>query len=251
LDLEQLLEDVRSVDLPPATRRRLKPLFAGKWSGATTRHRPTSLAMAMMDQGWVKETLEFTNRFEDVFAQDSHYHILLYGLAQQHTRAEQHRIAAALYSRAVEAKPDFASGHFNLGVTFRLLRDFESAVMHLSLAAESAPNDHPTWLELGKILSRLGRIDEAKAQLARALELEPDDAPTHFEVAMNCAICGEIKTGIEHLKQAATLQGEPYADERYRLQFRAGAQQIGLPKLRKQGIDVEPQEALLEELISD
>ena len=247
LDLEQLLRDVKSVGLPPTERRDLAGEFKGKWSGPVQNHSLSSLALAMLAEGWVKETVEYSSRFRRAFEADSSYYALLYGLGQQLTRESQHREAAELYLRSVQQKPDFASGHFNLGLTLRLLGDMKSAATHFALAAESEPNDHRTRLELGKILMRMGRVQESTAPLTRALELESDHAPTHFEFALNCALRGDIEIGIEHLKQAALLQPRPFADANFRKQFRAGSQ-IGLDRLRKQGRAVEQLERLLEEM---
>jgi len=217
--LEQLLQDVKAIDLSPAKRRDLAAEFKGKWSAPVPPHPPSSLAIAMLDEGWGKETLEFSDRFRDEFQKDSNYHVLLYSLGQQLTRAKNHRAAAELYRRAVQQKPDFASARYNLGLTLCLLGDRESAITHFALAAEAEPTDHPTRLELGSLLMRVGRVKEATTQLTRALELQPDHAATHFEFALNRALSGDLETGIQHLNKAAILQPKPFADKRFQMQF--------------------------------
>ncbi|MDC0934958.1 ASPIC/UnbV domain-containing protein [Pirellulales bacterium] len=249
IDLEELLQDVKSVGLPPAKRRDLGAEFQGKWSAAVRSLPPSSLAMAMLDEGWAKEALEYADRFHDAFEQDSNYYVLLYSLGQRLTRGNQHREAAELYRRAVEQKPDLASGHFNLGLTLRLLGQLEPAAIHLAKAAESDPTDHRTRLELGKTLSRMGRLDQGKTELARAIELQSDYADAHFEFALNCALRGDIEIGIEHLNQAARIQPNPFSDVRHRNQFRK-AGRIGLERLRKQGTNIERLERLLGQMAS-
>jgi superkiller protein 3 len=79
--------------------------------------------------------------------------------------------ALAEYQKAVDIKPDYAKGYYNIGSVYREKK----------------------------------KIDEAIASFQKALEINPKYAEAHYALAVIYYERSEFKTAIEHLDQAAKL----------------------------------------------
>jgi mono/diheme cytochrome c family protein len=84
--------------------------------------------------------------------------------------------ATSLLSRAVRVKPDFAKGHYELGLLFLSSRLMESAEQEFLTAARLDPYNAEARGNLGGIYLQSRRIVEARAAFESALKINPDDA---------------------------------------------------------------------------
>lgn len=78
------------------------------------------------------------------------------------------------YEKAINLNPDFLAAHYNLGVTYRLQKQFDKAEASLqaALASATADTDHETRLrviyELGSTYKSLGKFAAAESTLSQA-----------------------------------------------------------------------------------
>lgn len=109
------------------------------------------------------------------------------------------------YERALEADPEHADAHVNLG---RILHEEgapAAAEQHYRAALETDPEHDTAAFNLGVALEDLGRIDEAIAAYRSALTLDRDNADAHYNLAGIYERRGEKAAALRHLKAYRTL----------------------------------------------
>jgi tetratricopeptide (TPR) repeat protein len=124
--------------------------------------------------------------------------------------------AIALFERAVQLDPKYASAWSALGGAYTLKGGFlgmpqllEKAIEPLRRALELHPSLANAHVWLGSALAGLGKIDEALASLRRAVEIEPDNADAHQTLARAYWLSkGMVPEGIAELRQALALNPE-------------------------------------------
>jgi TolB-like protein/Tfp pilus assembly protein PilF len=94
--------------------------------------------------------------------------------------------AEAMYRRALELNPNYATAYYWYGYLLResLGRSEEALVLHRK-AAELDPLSVGIILEVGADLESLGRFDEALARYQRAIEVDPGYATAYNYIALH------------------------------------------------------------------
>lgn len=124
--------------------------------------------------------------------------------------------AIALFERATELDPKYASAWASLGGALQLKGMFLSISEFLMRAIEvlrRAIAIQPTLAEahawLGMSLLNLGHVDEAIASLREAVALEPDNGQVHQALARALWMgLGRVDEAVEHLRRAIALNPE-------------------------------------------
>ena len=124
--------------------------------------------------------------------------------------------AIALFERAVQLDPKYASAWSALGGAYTLKGGFlgmpqllEKAIEPLRRALELHPSLVNAHVWLGSALAGLGQIDEGIASLREAVEIEPDNADAHQTLARAYWLTkGMVPEGIEELRKALALNPE-------------------------------------------
>ena len=80
-----------------------------------------------------------------------------------------------MFERAVQLKPDFAEGHFNLGFARARAGQGAAALPALRDAIRCSPNFLEPYIILADLLGQTGQVEEALALLQRAREISPND----------------------------------------------------------------------------
>ncbi|MEB3274915.1 MAG: glycosyltransferase [Prochlorothrix sp.] len=93
----------------------------------------------------------------------------------------QTELAQLVFEQALEWDPDFALGHYNLGLTKRALGDGAGAIAAYQRALKLNPSHASTCQNLGVLLLKRGQIQIGAGLLARAIDLHraqnnPDEA---------------------------------------------------------------------------
>lgn len=83
--------------------------------------------------------------------------------------------AIAIYSRGIEAHPDYAMLYRHRGHRYISTRQFDKALADLSRAAELNDRDFDIWYHLGLAYYLKGEFDKAKPAYLRCLEVSKDD----------------------------------------------------------------------------
>ena len=81
--------------------------------------------------------------------------------------------AEAAYRRAIEAKPDGAESHYNLGNLLKAQDRSQEAATAYQRAIALKPDYAEAWSNLGNLLQAHGRLQEAEAAYRRGIELKP------------------------------------------------------------------------------
>jgi Tfp pilus assembly protein PilF len=92
-----------------------------------------------------------------------------YRTGLSHLAANRLSAAESCFRLVVSSRPDFAAGHYHLGVVFRLRRQWRAAGQAFRAAIRLAPDYARAYAGLGTILERLGQTDEAELQFRAAI----------------------------------------------------------------------------------
>ena len=124
--------------------------------------------------------------------------------------------AIALFERAVQLDPKYASAWAALGGAYTLKGGFlgmpqllEKAIEPLRRALGLNPTLVNAHVWLGSALAGSGRLDEGLASLRKAVEIEPDNADAHQTLARAYWLSkGMVPEGIAELRKALALNPE-------------------------------------------
>jgi len=97
--------------------------------------------------------------------------------------AGQPRPATAILNQAIEARPDYAEAHYNLGIALTQTGDMERAAEQFGIVVKLKPNDANAEANLGAAFAEMGKYAEAKTHLERAVQIDPNqqDAKDNLE----------------------------------------------------------------------
>jgi tetratricopeptide (TPR) repeat protein len=86
------------------------------------------------------------------------------------------REAISLFQKGIQMNPDYAPGHFELGVTFGALGDHEHAIASLEKAVALDSAFAPASFKLGIEYAQIGKISLAKTYFKAYLDRDPSGA---------------------------------------------------------------------------
>ena len=92
--------------------------------------------------------------------------------------------AVDAYRRAIEASPDWAEAHINLGTTLYHLEQFDEAGEAFVKAAQLDPTNALSYFNLGCVHDKRGEIRAAVENFRAALERSPQMADAHLNLAL-------------------------------------------------------------------
>jgi rhomboid protease GluP len=143
--------------------------------------------------------------------------------------------------RAVELDPQLEGAQQILGTALYLNRDYEDAVDQLRFAIQLNPDELATRANLSRALVELGRGDEAVAALEEAMKWEPDSSYLHSEMGLVRLENGELDLAVQSLEKAVELApDEPESYNRLSLVLaRAGKHDEALRAVEK-AIELRP-----------
>ena len=110
----------------------------------------------------------------------------------------------------IEAYPDLAIAHYNLGGLFALAGREPEAIVQFEESLRLNKNDPDTWNTLGYLLLNQNRFENAEYCFRAAIERDTEFAHPHFNLARLLANQGRIDEAEFHLMQAVKLDPETY-----------------------------------------
>ena len=128
------------------------------------------LGVLYMDQGRLEEAGQ---EYSQVLSQDPKNLGALSELADLYVLQAKLQDGLNMYERLLEERPDSAVAHFNIGILYAKVQDWEKANQHLAKAVELDENFLQARLGLAVGLELAGRLEEAKQQFLTALNQEP------------------------------------------------------------------------------
>ena len=111
-------------------------------------------------------------------------------------------VAFHLHVAALEADPENAEGHFELGTLLFGIGQVEAAVSAFRMAARLAPLNPQVRHNLGLALAKGGDAESGRSELAAAVRLAPSDATFLRSLALldlSLGRSGDAETGFRHL----------------------------------------------------
>jgi len=112
--------------------------------------------------------------------------------------------ALGLFGQALQASPDDAHLHADLGFQRYLAGDLAGAIEALARASELRPDNPHVWSTLGSLLAAAGRNEEAIVALERSLAIEPLEAVLNNLGTLRLQ-AGDGEGAAAHYRQAVQL----------------------------------------------
>ena len=98
--------------------------------------------------------------------------------------------ALQCYREAVEADPDYAAAHYNLGLARLISGENALAEADLRAALRLRPAFPEAWVALAEVLETLGRLPEAEAAYRSAIGLRPAYHQAHYNLGITLQTVG-------------------------------------------------------------
>jgi tetratricopeptide (TPR) repeat protein len=95
-----------------------------------------------------------------------------------------HDEAIQIYLKVLEAEPNHAAAHINLGTLFYNRQNFEGAETHYRAAVAADPRYALAYFDLGNVLDETGRIPDAVVAYKTAISLAPTYGDAHYNLAL-------------------------------------------------------------------
>ena len=119
------------------------------------------------------------------------------------TLQEEQRLteALAIYSDLLCYLPDSPLVHFNMGLAYFDLGDFQTAERHYQSASRENPTDPELYYNMGLNLRRLGKLDKALDAFSRCVELGDRSTDTLYNMALSHQECKRHELAASLYKQ--------------------------------------------------
>jgi tetratricopeptide (TPR) repeat protein len=141
----------------------------------------------VFDQGNVlmgeKKYDEAAAMFEQALplAKDKNIPVVLAKLGESYQKAHQYPKAVENYQKAIEARPDDATLHNNLGNVYAEMGKIPEAAAEFKKAAELDPTQASRYyFNYGAVMYNQGKMDEAAEALKKATEIDANYADAYF-----------------------------------------------------------------------
>ncbi len=181
LDVQHLLQDIRSIPRNPAERMQKALPFRGElYLGAFARNDFT-YGVALFQHGYLGQAEE---SFRQVIAAkpddaDGYYNLGTLSLGRKDfTQAREY------LEQALKLRPDYPEAWNNLGMMAAQDGRADEAIVDFQKAIALRPGYAVALLNLGNVFRRQRSFAKAEEFLNRALELQPDDAEVSYSLGM-------------------------------------------------------------------
>lgn len=125
-----------------------------------------------------------------------------YGRGVAAAKQGNHKEAAAAFRSSVQANPNHAPSHANLGAAYAQLKEYRSAIEALEIAVELVPTDANSLTNLARCWHLIGNPGLAAERAEQALILNPANASALWTITVSCLAIGN---GRKALKGAVDL----------------------------------------------
>jgi tetratricopeptide (TPR) repeat protein len=151
--------------------------------------------------------------------------------AYKHNRDEE---AVENLRRAVELSPDFAEGHYRLGLAYNATKQkdeadksFEQAAKLYEKITKQEPKNSDAYYFLGLCYEQLGKYDEAVKALREAVKTSPTESDDkYYELASAHFKIAQYDESVRALNKVLEINPDHYPAQELLEQARSGAQRI-------------------------
>ena len=168
VELEELLADLRQLDVSDTRRRELATMFSGRWLGAPSRISFGPLGELFEKDGYLEDAVIYYRAAADDGTRNSAIFVRMgYALEREGMVDE----AMAAYLKAIGLDEGDAKAHNNLGVLLSHRGQRQEAIGHFYKAVGADPAHVMAHFNLGSVLVMEGRRDGGLQYLDRAHDL--------------------------------------------------------------------------------
>jgi tetratricopeptide (TPR) repeat protein len=121
--------------------------------------------------------------------------------------------AIGLFQQAIQASPEYAAAHHNMGMAYYVQGDLEQAMHQFQEAIALDPTYASPHYAMGRIFDDQGRSEEALSELWRAIELDPDMSEAYNELGYVLNRLGryaEAVTALQEGLERGSESSSPY-----------------------------------------
>ncbi len=130
--------------------------------------------------------------------------------------------AISAQNRILELRPDFARGHFNIGLIHARQNRHEEAVAAYAAALELDPDLLTAHMQMGASYVELSRFEESVEAYVNVVRMDPENSPAHFQMGILYMKLGRHEEAVEAFRQVTRIDLE-YAPAYYNMGVAYGA----------------------------
>lgn len=115
--------------------------------------------------------------------------------------------AIEMMKKALQKEPkDYPLVHFNLGVVYNDMGDYEKAMLHLRRSLQGEPGNPRIYQELGTLYLRMGDLERARDHFDEVLKMNPYLGPAHAGLGDIYARQGRFDKAVEKYRFALRVE---------------------------------------------
>ncbi|MBE0475439.1 tetratricopeptide repeat protein, partial [Rhodoferax sp.] len=160
------------------------------------------LGLIEHQQGRSAHGLELIQRAVQARPNDPTFH---FNLGNMHQDLGQLDAAIACFGQALRLQPGFAEAHLALGTAFKAKNRLIEAIASYRKALSIAPDFAQAHENLGNAFKETGQFDQAIASYRQALLLRPDQADLHSKLGLALHSAGRLEEAIASYRRALQL----------------------------------------------
>lgn len=128
-------------------------------------------------------------------------------MAQILSRTGDYEWARQIYAGILEANPDLAVVHYNLGGIYFMMQNPTGAYREYTRAIELDRDSPDTCNALGVVCKQLKRYDQAEAHLKNAIRIDPNYAPAYYNLGLVFTEKNNPSNALTYFQRAIDLFG--------------------------------------------
>jgi tetratricopeptide (TPR) repeat protein len=126
-------------------------------------------------------------------------------VALLHLQAGRPSVAVAEFRESLRLNPQSAPTHYNLGLAFSVLRQYEPAMREFEAAVRLDPAYAAAHNNLGAMQHLVGQLDAAAASYRRAFTIDPENADAHNNLGRLLTQEGQYGAAVVQFEAALRL----------------------------------------------
>ena len=173
-------------------------------------------------QDQIQALLRFyhNRQFQDLFANAENLarqypnSVLIYNILGMANASLQNSEAAIWnFQQAINAKPDYAESHYNLGISLQTIGKIDAAISSFQRAIKIKPDHFASYNNMGNALKSKGTLSNAIDCFKNVLEIKPDYTEAHYNLGVALQENGDLDEAITCYQR--TLEIQPTHSDAY------------------------------------
>jgi Flp pilus assembly protein TadD/peroxiredoxin len=205
---KRLVDDTHSAPRTPAERTAKALPFPGTLYASEFRRNDFTYGVAFFQHGYFDQAAVSFKQVIEANPNDAEAH---YNLGTLYLRRNDDASARLYLQQALKLRPMYPEAWNNLAMVAAHEGNSEEAIRDFRQALTLRPGYVTALLNLGNFYRHQNEFDEAKVLLLRAVDSEPDNAEANYSLGMLYGQQGDAQRASEYLQTAITLRPD-YAD---------------------------------------